>query len=224
MPRHLALSLVLILTLLGGTTAQAGPIVLRPLASDLAGESSNLGPAGENHQQVADVFVLAQAATLQSLTWYGRYDTDSGAAGSAGPFGFEVRIFGDSDGSPAITPTWVKNESVNANGAGTGYLGLPWLTYTMALPDWSLGAGTYWLSIVEDHDPTTPAGNTQWLWGDTAAAGMRAIRGQDGAVWTVSSDTSHAFTLVGTVPDHGSSLLLLGIGLAGLRAWHGRRG
>jgi hypothetical protein len=220
MPRHPALSLILTLTVLGGTTAQAGQIVLRPLAPGLVGEYSNLGPSGENHQQVADVFVLAQASTLESLTWYGRYDAPYS---TAGPIGFEVRIFSDSGGSPAIMPSWVKNDAANAYEAGTNYLGVPWLTYTMALPGWSLGAGTYWLSIVEDHDPTLPYGDRQWLWGDTAGSGFRAIRGQDNTAWAAGLDTNHAFTLEGTVPDPGSTLLLLGMGLVGLRAWR-RRG
>lgn len=88
----------------------------------------------------------------------------------------------------------------------------------MTLPGWSLGAGTYWLSIVEAHAPTNPFGNTQWLWGDTDAQGWRAIRNRDDLAWASSFDTSHAFTLDGTVPDPGSTLLLLGIGLGGLRA------
>lgn len=124
MPRHLAFTLVLVFTLIGSTAVQAGPIVLRPLASGLEGQYSNLGPAGESHQQVADVFELTKAATLRSLTWYGRYDA---LYSTAGPIGFEVRIFGDSAGSPALLPSWVKNESVNANAFGEYSPGVPWL-------------------------------------------------------------------------------------------------
>jgi hypothetical protein len=220
MPRHLALTLVLIFTLIGSTAVQAGPLVLRPLAPGLEGEYSNFGPPGESHQQVADVFVLTQAATLHSLTWYGRYDA---LYSTAGPIGFEVRIFGDSAGSPALSPSWVKNESVNAIPFGEYSPGVPWLEYSMTLPGWSLGAGTYWLSIVEAHAPTPPYGKTQWLWGDTDARGWRAIRNGDDLAWVSSFDTSHAFTLEGSVPDPGSTLFLFGIALAGLGTWRKRR-
>ena len=69
MSRHLVLTLVLMLTLLGATTVQAGQVLPpRPLEVGRTGRYSNLGPVGENHQQVADSFVLPQAATIESIS------------------------------------------------------------------------------------------------------------------------------------------------------------
>ena len=220
MPRHLALTLALIFTLIGSTAVQAAPLVLRPLAPGLAGEYSNFGPPGETHQQVADMFMLTQAATLHSLTWYGRYDA---LYSTADPIDFAVRIFADSSGSPELSPSWATSESVYAIPVGEYSPGVPWLEYSVTLPGWSLGAGTYWLSIVEAHAPTRPYGSTQWLWGDTDARGWRALRGGDDLAWVSSLDTSHAFTLEGSVPDPGSTLFLFGIALAGLGTWRKRR-
>jgi hypothetical protein len=222
MSRHFVFSLVLMLTLLGATAAQAGQVLLlRPLEAGRIGEYSNLGPVGENHQQVADSFVLAHAATLESISWYGRYDLLYSASN---PVGFSVRVFDDIAGSPASAPSWVLNVSVNATPQGSDYLGNAWLAYSTALPNWSLGAGAHWISIVEAEAATPPYGRSQWLWGDTSGTGYRAIRGEDGAAWAPGLDVNHAVTLEGTVPEPGSSLLLLCVGIAGLRAWKRRVG
>jgi hypothetical protein len=216
--------LLVALVLMAGSVvpASAVPIVVRPLESSRIGEYSNLGPAGEDHQQVADRFELSEYATLQSLTWYGRYDS---LYNTAGPVGFSVRVFDDGSGSPATTPSYVLDVFVNADAQGTNYSGWPWYTYSTALPSWTLGAGTYWLSIVETHGATPPYGATQWLWADTFGTGYRAYRDQDGTSWLAGLDVNHAFTLAGTttVPDPGSSLFLLGLGLVGLRAWRRRQ-
>jgi hypothetical protein len=223
---RLMLALVVILTLVCGTAAQAGPIVIRPLDSSRPGEFSNLGPADEKHQQVADRFILNQAATIESITWYGRYD---GNYDTAGLVSFSVRVFvEDLVDSPSSTPSWMRDVEVLAEHQGTSYLASQWLTYSTA-PDYptlglTLGPGIYWLSIVEKDAATSPSGGTQWLWGDTSGSGLRATRGEDGDTWSAGSDWPHAFTLEGTVPDPGSTLLLLGISLVGLRAWRRRLG
>lgn len=205
---------LLVVTAVSSAGAQAGPIVVRPLDFTRIGEYSNLAPTG-THQQVADRFVLADAATVESLTWFGRYDTTTIPAN---PIAFSVRIFLDDLGKPFSTPAWTINQSVTASLQGTSYSGAPWFTYSLALPGWTLGPGTYWLSIVENDAATPPVGSNQWLWADTSGSGLRAIRNGDGISWGSGTDWPHAFTLEGTVPDAGSTLLLFGMAIVALRA------
>ena len=215
---RLILALVVILTLVGGTAAQAGPIVVRPLDSSRPGEYSNFADLPLTPQQVADQFQLAQTATIESITWYGRYD---GRYSVTNPVAFSIRLFADDLGEPAAGPSMSFEVSVSGVAQGSDYLGSPWLAYSTAGLSWTLGPGTYWLSILEN-DPRTPiGGDSQWLWGDSGP-GYRAIRNGDGGDWTAGRDFNHAFTLEGTVPDAGSTLLLFGISLVGLRAWRKR--
>jgi hypothetical protein len=67
-----------------------------------------------------------------------------------------------------------------------------------------------------DYHPYDPLDPTPWPWAPhTILVGT----------WYFQSDGSGDFTgSTGSVPDAGSSLLLLGIGLAGLRAWKKRLG
>ncbi len=199
--------LVCVLVLAVAGQARAGVIVLRPLDTAAEGQYSNTGPG--THQQVADPFVLPQAMALTWVQWYGRYD---GVVPQVN-FAFTLRLFADDSGAPALTPI----QQLDVVVASTALSGdpVPWRSYSTALPGWTVGPGTYWLSILEN-DPGTPAmGLTQWLWGDTLGTGRRALRHADSDPWLAGLDVNHAFTLEGRAIPEPSALLVLGVGLVG---------
>ena len=84
---------------------------------------------------------------------------------------------------------------VDARDTGLTRLGIPWLSYSTPLA-LSLGAGIYWVSVVES-DPRTPGSAfTQWLWGQSSTDGVFAF-GSEGGRWTVAPGPDHAFVLTG---------------------------
>lgn len=203
--------------------AQAAVVVSQPLDPTKAGEYSNLGPS---NQQVADDFTLSLAATLDSVTWYGRYDDP--ALGVPNPTDFAIRFFDDNAGTPEVAPILSLTVSAAPVVSGSFYTDvagaqIPWYEYTAALPGLSLAADTFWLSIVEDDAGTTPSGTTQWLWADTSTAGLRSFRNADGQPWNTGLDTDHAYSLSGTVVPVPAAVWLFGTAMVGLAGFGRRR-
>jgi hypothetical protein len=78
-----------------------------------------------------------------------------------------------------------------------------------------VGAGSYWISVLETDPATVVLGPSQWLWGDAATAGVRANRLSDGIDWTAELDIDHAFTLTGTPVPGPPALVLMAAGMLG---------
>lgn len=219
-------ALVSILVIFCVHNAHATPIVVNPLDASGDGEFSNLG---SSNQQIADDFILTEASILQSISWFGRYGSDSVTVD--GPISFSLRIYEDDGNSPAVAPLATFDLMATAVASGLEFSGdgcstesCTWFSYSADLLDFNLDtAGTYWISLVETDSRTVLAGDSQWLWADTDSTGLRSFRNSDASDWTTTSDINHAFTLNGThsVPEPGTFMLLsfglLGLGLARMR-------
>ena len=175
---------------------QAGtimPIVDNPLQPTNAGEFSNLGAS---NQQIADDFVLSQAVTLQSISWFGRYGSD--LVNITGPVSFSVRIFDDNGDQPAILPLLTFDLAASVAGAGSAFAGFecatancPWFSYSANLSNFLLEAGTYWISVLETDSRTALFGDSQWLWADTDSNGLRSFRASDGSASSQEFEICH---------------------------------
>jgi hypothetical protein len=193
------------------------------------GEYSNLPTPG--HQQIADDFHLIAGATLTGLTWQGRYDINGLSPSSVS---FVIRVFADSAGLPAVGPLFSANVTVTPAVLSNAYTMPPqfggnsinWLEYSASLPNWTLGPGTYWLSILENDSGTPPLGSSQWLWADSENGTVAqnpsvASRAGDGDAWTLVGpiEADHAFLLQGLLKPS----MVLSSGGAALRSTAGTR-
>lgn len=161
-------------------------------------------------QQEADNFVLAQAASVQTVLWWGAYANNDMPTDK-----FTLRFFADAAGDPAMTPLVNVSLSGVTRTATTlvDNLGDPIYAYQATLPTSVLidGATTYYLSLVNN--------TGDWDWVGTGP-GIHWARPDDSSAWTVSSNTTaFAFELLGTPIPEPATLLLVVIGAVGVLAW-----
>jgi hypothetical protein len=165
-------------------------------------------------QQEADIFSLAQSASVQSIQWWGAY-----ANGDTPTDHFTLRFFADTTGNPAMTP-FVNVSLSGVTRTATNLvdnLGDPIYSYQATLPSSVLvdGATTYYLSLVNN------TGDWDWV---GSGPGTHWARPDDASQWTVSSNTTDfSFELSGTPVPEPSTLLLLAVSTVGMIAWAGRR-
>lgn len=196
---------------LAAGAAGAVTVVDHPLAAEFSGAYSNLG---SSNQQIADDFTLAGSSIMQGMSWYGRYD--DAAVLLDGPVSFSVRFFADAAGTPVANPFALINVGAVVVDSGEKYAGLPWFRYHADLPSIAIGPGQYWVSVLETDIRSPVFGVTQWLWGNSSSAGVRAFRAADGQFWTNDFYKDHAFTLVATQVPEASTAALLLLGLLGI--------
>ena len=89
--------------------ASAVNIVDQALDPTSPGGYSNLDPADNIAQQLADDFSLPAAGTLETIAWQGRYG--SGQVMPKNPVAFAIRFFADDGGNPSLPVVSYTQES-----------------------------------------------------------------------------------------------------------------
>jgi len=201
--------------LLGAFGASAGVLYSQPANNPgtyyASQNDTTLGGYG-NFAIVYDDFTLAGASTVTTVDWTGGY---YGGGGTPDITGFTVDFFSDNAGQPGAL---LVSDSVVGN-AGQTLLGDGDFSYSAGAPFSAAGGTKYWLSIVPDM-----AFPPQWGWESSSPSGGDGIAYQYFLGNTSQVGTDFAFTLEGnaSVPDGGSTAMLLGMGVAGL-TWLRRR-
>jgi hypothetical protein len=192
------------------------------------GPNSGFGPA---RQQIAEDFILASAAAVDNLQWFGAYNPPDPTS----PKSFLIRFFTslDTPGGP-LPASLINEQSVSALGVDTGFNNentFNILSYSANLAPVNLDAGTrYWISILEN-DPSTDL--ALWAWQFSHLGNDQvAVSTTNGSAWghaTVigSPQVGMAFTLSADSPSAAvpepASLALWGIGVVGVAIAAARR-
>jgi len=241
MNRYFALTLVLMLTLLGGTAAQAGPIIVSvPGTSDpwLAGmPNGSTASSGDVAPAQSPVEVLGLAFSPGSLLWFSATgSTDHCTGGACGLAPAEGDAFESSTGHTTGAENGIGNVFAPVDSLIGVFLGAGQPDLTPA-PGAVLNFST---AASRDFAALAPQLKQPFFIGDglmndlttvqtfqvPAGASRLFLGTMDGFGWfnNVGRLTVSADTMASPVPEPGS-MILLGTGLIGLgRAWRKRRG
>ena len=210
---------VLLIGCLVASTARADVIFDNGAPSKSGGFLSDI----DANVRFADDFVLAGPATINALRFWGFYSP----TGTPGPDDFTVVFYGNSSGLPNGSTVLSSNMVASAcridtgddlDGGGDIYV------YEAPLAPLSLGAGTYWISIVNN---TTADNNDNWAWARHAFPGNDARSLNGGASWLHEfSDSELAYQLLNVPEPDGLSMAATAaaVVLIGQRRWRSTRG
>lgn len=197
MHRHIVLTLVLTLTLLGGGAAQASPITYTAVLGGPAEVPPNASPG----TGFATVVFDTVAHTMGVDVWF-------------------ADLVGLTTASHIHAPTALP---------GVGTVGVATQVPTFVGFPTGMHAGTYShifdMTLASSFNPAYLTANGGSVLAAEAALAQAAFDGK--AYLNIHTDVFPGGEIRGflaPVPDAGSSLVLLGIGLAGLRAWKKRLG
>lgn len=177
--------------------------------TDLGGTISDAGQ-GSN---AADSFVLgAGANTIRDVHWWGGYDPEQ-----FGPDNFLLAVFEDDGGQPdSATPTFLTGAIFRSNTGLTNADGFDIFRYDTVLEsDVVLTPNeTYWLAILNFTD--------SWFWQHSNRDGEHIQAIADGGILLdLNHDLAFILTDAPIVPEP-ASMLIVGLGLAGLALRHKR--
>jgi hypothetical protein len=163
----------------------------------------------------ADNFSLAVGATVNQVSWLGGYK--NGNLLPDADDSFTISFFAFGGGTPATTAfaTFVVGAVPRQLTSQTLSSGSPIFSYSAQFPDTQLSAGTYLLSIMNQH-----AGTKQWFWADLdSPAGDSFGMVNQGTPWHEFSGggvAEFAFTLVEIPEPSAAGLIWLGILISGV--------
>jgi hypothetical protein len=173
-------------------------------------------------QQLGDNITVATTATANQIQWWGGYFRSSTPTG---PDAFTIRFFNIVAGVPDIAPLFSYSiGDVAEVDTGLDFFGsLNLYVYSATIPDTLLAPGSYLVSIVNN----TPGGDGTWLWATSSQSGLFYTRNNEGEAWRSGTFAELAFNVSGPmngtgVPESGTSVLLFGVGIAGLFCVHRR--
>jgi len=175
----------------------------------------------DRQRQRADDFQLfSYGNTITEIQWWGVYGDGPVPAAD----NFTIRIFADNGGLPESDPI-IELAAGDVGRTDSGLDqdfqgGLDVYAYSYAVSPITLDANTtYWLSIVND----TSGEAVNWFWENSSGSGNTATRASDdGGWWTVSREMAFSLSNDSVAPEP-ASMLLMGIGLAGLGVSRFRR-
>jgi hypothetical protein len=198
--------------MLAVSSAKAGVLFNQASDSGTSFASQNDTTAGGfgNFATVYQDFTLGSASSITKVDWTGAYFNPPTQGTITA---FTLDFYSDNAGQAGtLLASDVISGTAGETADGSDGAGDLQFTYSSALPgSFSAAGGTkYWLSIVPDM-----AFPPQWGWGTSSTGDGSGYQNFFGASSTVGN---FALTLEGTasVPDGGTTSMLLGLALAGL--------
>jgi len=168
-------------------------------------------------QFISDEFTLnGETSTLNAIRWTGVYT----AGGPIRPDNFEIDLFADAGGLPAMTPSFsLSITELSRLDTGIDIFADDLFVYSAKVSPITLPPHTtFWLSIVNDQSAGV---FNYWAWGgqllDDFSPNLIARRSSEESSWFLSSGFIQDFTISGSASvSEPATIILLGSGFLSL--------